>query len=53
MLSKFVPSVWFGLFTAIAMLLSQFAALTCLPSIFLLTGYPKPPKIHSFRTSAK
>jgi predicted RND superfamily exporter protein len=50
MLSKFVPSVWFGLFTAIAMLLSQFAALTCLPSIFLLTGYPKPPKIHSFRT---
>ncbi len=40
MLSRFKPSVWFGLFTAIAMLISQFAALTTLPSIFLLTGIP-------------
>jgi predicted RND superfamily exporter protein len=41
MLSKFRPSLWFGLFTAVAMLMSQFAALTTLPSLFLLTGYPK------------
>ena len=30
MLSQFFPSVWFGLFTGIAMLMSQFAALTTL-----------------------
>ena len=41
MLSDFKPSVWFGLFTAIAMLMSQFAALTVLPSLFVLTGLPK------------
>lgn len=40
-LSQFRPSIYFGLFTAIAMLMSQLAALTVLPSIFLLTGYPK------------
>ncbi len=44
MLSQFRPSIYFGLFTAIAMLMSQLAALTVLPSIFLLTGYPKRPK---------
>ena len=40
-LSDFFPSVWFGLFTALAMLISQLATLTMLPSLFLLTGYPK------------
>jgi len=42
-LSDFRPSIWFGLFTAVAMLISQVAALTTLPSIFLLTGYPRRP----------
>ncbi len=41
-LSEFRPSMWFGLFTAVAMLVSQIAALTTLPAIFLLTGRPKP-----------
>lgn len=40
-LSDFFPSVWFGLFTALAMLISQLATLTLLPSLFLLSGYPK------------
>lgn len=40
-LSNFFPSVWFGLFTALAMLISQLATLTMLPSLFLLTGYPR------------
>ena len=40
-LSDFFPSVWFGVFTGIAMLMSQFAALTTLPSLLLVTGYPK------------
>lgn len=40
-LSDFFPSVWFGLFTALAMLISQLATLTVLPSLFLLTGYPR------------
>ena len=35
-LSDFFPSVWFGLFTALAMLISQLATLTLLPSLFLL-----------------
>ncbi len=43
MLSRFFPSVWFGLFTAVAMLVSQLATLTLLPSIFLITGWPKKP----------
>ncbi len=42
LLSNFFPTFWFGLFTALAMLLSQLATLTLLPSLFLLTGYPKP-----------
>ena len=41
MLSKFFPSVWFGLFVALAMLIGQLATLTVLPCLFLLTGYPK------------
>lgn len=40
-LSEFKPSIYLGLFTAVAMLMSQLAALTILPSIFLLTGYPR------------
>ncbi len=40
-LSEFFPSVWFGLFTALAMLISQLATLTLLPGLFLLTGYPR------------
>ena len=43
-LSDFRPSIWFGIFIAIAMLISQIAALTVLPSIFLVTGLPRPPK---------
>lgn len=44
LLSRFFPSVWFGLFTSMAMLISQLATLTVLPSLFLLTGYPKVSK---------
>ena len=44
LLSRFFPSVWFGLFTSLAMLISQLAALKVLPSLFLLTGYPKKLK---------
>jgi predicted RND superfamily exporter protein len=40
-LSRFVPSVYFGLFTALAMLMGQFAALTTLPALFLVTGRPR------------
>ena len=40
-LSRFFPTFWFGVFTAAAMLLSQLATLTVLPSLFLLSGYPK------------
>ena len=43
-LSKFVPTVTFGLFTALAMLLGQFAALTLLPALFLLFKLPRAPK---------
>jgi predicted RND superfamily exporter protein len=42
-LSKFVPSVYFGLFTALAMLMGQFAALTLLPALFLLLRLPRQP----------
>lgn len=42
-LSNFKPSIYFGLFTAIAMLMSQLAALTILPAIFVLTKQPKRP----------
>ena len=43
MASDFFPSVWFGLFTGLAMLMSQFSALITLPASFLLTGRPRPP----------
>jgi predicted RND superfamily exporter protein len=39
-LSNFFPSVWFGLFTALAMLISQLATLTLLPSLLLLRYQP-------------
>ncbi|MCE9634994.1 MAG: MMPL family transporter [Planctomycetes bacterium] len=39
--SDFVPTVMFGLFNALAMLMGQFAALTVLPALFLLTGLPR------------
>ena len=42
-LSDFVPTVMFGLFNALAMVMGQFAALTVLPSLFLLTGLPRGP----------
>jgi len=41
LLSEFFPSVWFGLFTALAMLISQLATLTLLPSLFLVTKFPR------------
>jgi predicted RND superfamily exporter protein len=36
--SDFFPSVWFGLLTGLAMLMSQFSALLTLPSLFLRLG---------------
>ena len=36
--SDFFPSVWFGLFTGLAMLMSQFSALLTLPALFLWLG---------------
>ena len=39
--SKFVPAITFGLFTALAMLMGQFASLTLLPTLFLLTRLPR------------
>lgn len=39
-LSDFFPSVWFGLFTGLAMLMSQFSALLTLPALFLWLGKP-------------
>ncbi|HUF62995.1 MAG TPA: MMPL family transporter [Verrucomicrobiales bacterium] len=39
--SEFFPSVWFGLLTGVAMLMSQFAALTTLPAVFLCAGVPR------------
>jgi uncharacterized protein len=40
-LSDFVPTVSFGLFNALAMLMGQVAALTVVPALFLLTGLPR------------
>ncbi len=41
--SKFVPTVWFGLFTGLAMLMGLAGSLTILPAMFVLLGYPRPP----------
>ncbi|MDF1699727.1 MAG: MMPL family transporter [Planctomycetota bacterium] len=43
-LSDFRPSIFLGLLTAVAMLMSQLAALTVLPSILLLTRRPRMPR---------
>ncbi|HXX93837.1 MAG TPA: MMPL family transporter, partial [Planctomycetota bacterium] len=42
--SKFIPTVYFGLFTGLAILMGLFASLTTLPSTFLLLGYPRLKK---------
>jgi predicted RND superfamily exporter protein len=39
--SKFVPTVYFGIFTGLAILMGLFASLTTLPSTFLLLKYPR------------
>lgn len=40
-LSKFVPTVYFGVFTGLAVLIGILAALTTLPAAFVLLKYPK------------
>ncbi|MCG3134311.1 MAG: hypothetical protein HMLKMBBP_01606 [Planctomycetes bacterium] len=40
-LSDFVPTVSFGLFNALAMVAGQVAALTVVPALFLVTGFPR------------
>jgi hypothetical protein len=40
-LSKFVPTVYFGLFTGLAMLMGLFGSLTTLPAMFVLFRYPR------------
>ena len=42
-LSDFRPSVWFGVFTAVAMLMSQISAITILPALLLVTRLPAVP----------
>lgn len=39
--SQFVPTIYFGLFTGLAILMGLFASLTTLPASFLLLGYPR------------
>jgi predicted RND superfamily exporter protein len=39
--SQFVPTVYFGLFTGLAILMGLFASLTPLPASFLLLRYPR------------
>lgn len=39
--SQFVPTVYFGLFTGLAILMGLFASLTTLPASFLLLRYPR------------
>jgi predicted RND superfamily exporter protein len=39
--SQFVPTIYFGLFTALAILMGLFASLTTLPASFLLLNYPR------------
>ena len=36
-LSKFIPTIYFGVFTGIAMLLAMISVLTLLPALILLT----------------
>jgi predicted RND superfamily exporter protein len=39
--SDFVPTVYFGVFNALAMVMGQLATLTVLPALFLVTGLPR------------
>ncbi|HLY11146.1 MAG TPA: MMPL family transporter, partial [Planctomycetota bacterium] len=39
--SQFVPTIYFGLFTGLAILMGLFASLTTLPASFLLLRYPR------------
>ncbi|HZE99595.1 MAG TPA: MMPL family transporter [Planctomycetota bacterium] len=39
--SQFVPTIYFGLFTALAILMGLFASLTTLPASFILLNYPR------------
>lgn len=39
--SNFVPTIYFGLFTGLAILMGLFASLTTLPASFLLLNYPR------------
>ncbi|HTF55825.1 MAG TPA: MMPL family transporter [Planctomycetota bacterium] len=41
MLSNFKPTIWFGMFTGLAILMGLFASLTTLPATFVLLKYPK------------
>jgi hypothetical protein len=41
LLSKFVPTVYFGIFTGLAMLMGLIASLTTLPAMFVLFRYPR------------
>ncbi len=40
-LSKFVPTAYFGIFTGLAVLMGILASLTTLPSLFVLLRYPR------------
>ena len=53
MLSHFVPTFYFGMFTGLAILMGLFASLTTLPALFVLFRYPRlnaaappPPSPH-------
>ncbi len=53
MLSHFVPTFYFGMFTGLAILMGLFASLTTLPALFVLFKYPRlkageapPPPAH-------
>lgn len=41
MLSGFIPTIYFGLFTGLALLMGLFCSLTLLPSLFRLLRYPR------------
>ncbi|HEU4339230.1 MAG TPA: MMPL family transporter, partial [Planctomycetota bacterium] len=41
MFSNFKPTIWFGMFTGLAILMGLFASLTTLPATFVLLKYPK------------
>ena len=40
-LSRFVPTAYFGIFTALAMVMGQVASLSLLPALFLLLRMPR------------